>query len=427
MSAANLSGSDHESEHSDHSEAGAPGPSRAAPDAPRGVRVQPLAFVIHVPDLRNGNIDNIQQAAPKASVAREYKWAVIEDLPTDQAVACTEYFIRGSYAALLSTRGASVTDAEKTTARRRAIVLGAVRAGATAAYSLRRADFNITEVTLSGYTYADRHISTGTGNATATSNYALANSMAALEPVEIEVISALVYLGMAVPALQGVSLVASGHHYLPTTKNIFVGQKKQALGLLKDAGRAWVESMGDEFDDMAFHKSCHPISPPFKRQLSKQEALAPRLIASGHGAAAIRIPAIPSDAQIGKTGIALIRGAIPTIHGMGHTASVSDGIALMRMLEGAPEGREEREAVTQIQEWAAANSSVFAFCAGIVQAVHDASGSGRNTLLAAYSVKKAMSEHAAEVNRGVLYARAAAQRLRDQLADGTFPDPAIAA
>jgi len=422
-----MSASGRDSDPSDHSDTGAPGPSGPAPTAPRGVRIRPLEFVIHVPDLRNGSVDTIQQAAPKASVSREFKWAAIESLPANSAVDCTEYFIRGSYAALLSTRGAGVTDAEKATAKRRAIVLGAVRAGATAAYSLRRADFNITEVTLSGYTFADGHITTGTGNATATANFALANSMAALEPAEVEVISALVYLGMAVPALQGVSLVASGHHYLPTTKNIFAGQKKQALGLLKDAGRAWVESMGDDFDDMAFHKSCHPISPPFKRQLSKQEALAPRLVASGHGATAIRIPAIPSDAQIGKTGIALIRGAIPTIHGMGHTASVADGITLMKQLEGAPEGREEREAVTQIQEWAASNAAIFAFCAGIVQAVHDASGSGRNTLLAAYSVKKAMSEHAAEVNRGVLYARAAAQRLRDQLADGTFPDPAIAA
>lgn len=414
-------------DHSDTQAPGAAGPANPAPAAPVGVRIRPLEFVIHVPDLRNGSVDNIQQAAPKASVAREFKWAAIEALPSSEAVDCTEYFIRGSYAALLATRGVGVTEAEKATAKRRAIVLGSIRAGATAAYSLRRADFNITEVTLSGYTYANGRITTGAGNATATANYAIANSMADLDATEVTVVSALVYLGMAVPALQGVSLVASGHHYLPTTKNIFAGQKKQALGLLKDAGRAWIEAMGDDFDDMAFHKSCHPISPPFKRQLSKQEALAPRLIASGHGAAAIRIPAIPSDAQIGKTGIALIRGAIPTIHGMGHHASVMDGVGLMMALEGAPEGREEREAVTAIQQWAASNSAVFAFCAGIVQAVHDASGSGRNTLLAAYSVKKAMSEHAAEVNRGVLYARAAAQKLRDQLADGTFPDPAISA
>jgi hypothetical protein len=390
-----------------------------------GVKVKPLEFIIHVPDLRNGSVDTIQQAAPKASVAREYKWAAIETLPADKAVDCTEYFIRGSYAALLSTTGGAVSDADKATAKKCAIVLGAIRAGATAAYSLKRGDMNLSEVTRSGYVYADERISTGAGNATATTNYAVAQSMLELDATEVEVISALVYLGMAVPALQGVSLVASGHHYLPTTKNIFSGQKKQALGLLKATGRAWIEAMGDQFDDMAFHKACHPISPPFKRQLSKQAALAPRLIASGHGAAAIRIPAIPSDAQIGKTGIALIRSAIPTINLMGHTASVESGIRMMRTLEASSEGREEREAVVAIQDWAAAHSATFAFCAGIVQSVHDASGSGRNTLLSAYSVKKAMSEHAAEVNRGVLYARAAAQKLRDQLADGTFADPDI--
>lgn len=395
-----------------------------APVGPGQVIVK-LDFMIHVPDLRNGDVDNIQQAAPKASVAREYKWPAIENMPSSKAVECTEYLIRGSYAALLSTRGASITDADKAAARRKAIVLGAVRAGAAAAFSLTKNDFNLQECTTSGYAYDNGRISTGGGNGTATANYAIAASMADLESTEVQVISALVYLGMAVPALQGVSLVASGHHYLPTTRNIFAGTKKQALSLLKDAGRAWVESMGEEFDDMAFHKACHPISPPWKRQISKRSELAPRLIASGHGAAAIRIPAIPSDAQIGKTGIALIRGAIPTIQAMGHHASVLGGLEVMARLEGSPEGKEEREAVTQVQTWAAAHASTFAFCGGIVQAVHEAAGAGRNTLLAAYSVKKAMSEHAAEVNRGVLYARAASQRLRDQLADGTFPDPQI--
>jgi hypothetical protein len=399
----------------------------APPAANNGTLVRALEFVIHVPDLRNGSLDNIQQAAPKASVAREYKWPAIENLPPAEAVTCVEYIIRGSYAALLSGATGTLTDADTMAAKRRAIVLGSIRAGAAASYSLTRQDMTITEVTPTGYRYNSGRMIAGSGNETATARNAVAQSMAGLEPTEVEVIAALVYLGMAVPALQGVSLVMSGHHYLPTTRNIFSGQKKQALGLLKDTGRAWIEAMGEDFDDMAFHKACHPISPPVKRRLAKQAALAPRLLASGHGAAAIRIPAIPSDAQIGKTGIALLRGATSTIQSMGHSISVVNGLALMARLENASEGTDERNAVTEIQSWAATHYASFAFCAGIVQAVHESSGSGRNTLLAAYSVKKIMSEHASEVNRGVLYARAAAQKTREALADGSFLDPDIAA
>jgi len=401
------------------------GPPVAPAAVNAGDRIQTLDFVIHIPDLRNGSLDNIQQAAPKASVAREYKWPIIEDMPPSEAVTCVEYIIRGSYAALLSGATGTTTDADKLTAKRRAIVLGAIRAGAGASYQLTRQDMTITEMGLSGYKYNGGRMVSGAGNETATTRNGVAQSMAQLEPVEVEVVAALVYLGMAVPALQGVSLVMSGHHYLPTTRNIFTGQKKQALGLLKDAGRAWVEAMGEDFDDMAFHKACHPISPPVKRRLAKQAALAPRLIASGHGAAAIRVPAIPSDAQIGKTGLALLRGATATISSMGHTIGTLHGVSLLDKLEKAREGVEERDAVVDIQSWAAAHAASFAFCAGIVQAVHEASGTGRNTLLAAYSVKKIMSEHAAEVNRGVLYARAAAQKTREALADGSFADPKI--
>jgi len=237
----------------------------------------------------------------------------------------------------------------------------------------------------------------------------------------------LVYLGMAVPALQGASLVSSGHHYLPTTKNIFNGQKKQALGLVKEQTRAALEAMGETFDDMAFHKSCHPISPPFKRRMAKNPAIAARLQMSGHGAAAIRLPALPSEAAVGKTGVALVLSAKATIEAMGHTASVVSGQALIARLESAAEGREERDAVMAIQHWASVHVSSFSFCAGIVQHVHESVGAGQNTLLKAYSVRKMMAEHATEVQRGVMYARAAANKMRDALTSGEFADPSITA
>jgi hypothetical protein len=388
--------------------------------ADAGVKIMPLGFIIHIPDLRNGDLANIQQAAPKASIPSAYKWAHISGLMHTQAVDAVEYIIRGTYAQLMSDAGNDVTPAAKNDVRKRAIVLGAVRAGAIAAYKLDEGLMNKQECSTSGYRTASGQVFADNKSSTTGGKYTIASSMAALEAVEVEVISMLIYLGMAVPVLQGASLVSTGHHYLPTTKNIFAGMKRQALGLVKDAATAWVEAMGETFDDMAFHKSCHPISPPVKRRWAKDPSIAARLLASGHGAASVRLPATPSDAAIGKTCVALARAAQATIFNMGHNLTIVTGPNLIIKLEQANEGAEEREAIINIQNWAMTHAHTFAFCAGIVQQIHEAAGTGRNTLLAAYSVKKLMADHATDVATGIAYSRASAAATRRTLEDGTF-------
>jgi len=249
--------------------------------------------------------------------------------------------------------------------------------------------------------------------------------MEALSHLEVEVVGVLIYIGMAVPVLQGVSLVMSGHHYIPPTYNLFKGIKRQALGGCSSEARNWIDGMGEVFDDMAFHKACHPISPTLKRTLSKSSDTAQRLKASGHGAAAIRLPAIPSEASGGKAAIALARSAASTMHQMGHNIDVSIGMGLMTRLERAREGQEEADACDAVVNWIANVGDNLAFCAGIVSQVHESTGTGTNTILAAYSVKRIIADHPSAVNRGQVYARSASALLRKQLEDGNFPDPDI--
>jgi hypothetical protein len=395
------------------------------PPAPQGLEIRQLEFTIHIPDLLNGDVAKVTQAAPKASIGRAYKWPVIRALPPQLSIDAVEFIIRANYAHLVSSAGNSVTDAIRVELRRKAIVLGAIRAGATAAYKLMSVDMNTDECVAAGAQYASGRISQDTDGQTAAPRWTIMTGMEAFDPTEVGVIGVLVYLGMAVPVLQGASLVNTGHHYLPTTKNIFAGQKRQALGLATEAGRQWIEALGETFDDMAFHKACHPISPPRKRTWAKKQDVAQRLLMSGHGAAAIRLPAIPSDAAIGKTAIALANAARATIRSMGHTIQVTEGTQLIGDLEAADEGAEERECIQNIQFWATAHMSQLAFCAGIVQHLHETTGSGRNTLLSAYSVKKLMSDQAAQVQLGVTYARVAAQKNREAMESGNFRDPMI--
>jgi len=413
---------------SDEEPAEQPAP-RAAPEGQfvtgTGAAIRPLGFVITIPDLRNGSLVNIQQAAPKASMSALYHWPVVTGLPWTRAVDAVEHIIRACYAQHIHAMGANITDAQSADARKKAIVLGAIRAGAAAAYKIAAQDLTRSELSPSGMLYQGGRIGQSANGGTATGRWTAAQTMAQMDRAEEGVVAMCVYMGMAVPVLQGVSLVMTGHHYIPTTYGLFKGIKKQALGSVTPDVRAWTEALGETFDDMAFHKACHPIAPALKRSLSKSVDVALRLKASGHGSAAIRLPAVPSEASGGKAAIALLRSAAPTLKQMGHSITWSVGEQKMFDLEHAAEGAPEAKACDQVVKWVSDNSDKLAFCAGILQHVHETTGSGKNTILSAYSVKRIVSDSPAAVSQGVMYARAASAKLRTAMESGAFQDPLI--
>jgi len=403
----------------------------------------PIDIRVTVPDLRNGNVEDITQAAPRASIPVAYKWAHIQGLTHDQYVPMAEYVIRAQYAQVLSEAGDAPSDADKSAAKLKAIVLGSIRAGAASAFRLNPNDFNREEVAGTGSTFHPARAaapatdtsaavtaapaSVDTTDGTASPKHGVATGMEAITAAEVDVINTLLYLGMSVPAMQGVSLTLTGHHFLPTTKNVFLGMKRQSIQAGGTAVTTWIEARADDFDDWAFHKACHPILPPLKRTWAKSAETGARLVASGHGAAAIRIPALPSDAQAGKAGIAVMVKASAIIRGMGHTISWDDGTARVKAAERAREGREERDAVDSIRAWYASHVDSIAFCAGIIRHLSESLGTTRESTLNAFSIRKAMSDGSASVSRGVVYCRAYLARVRDQADRGEFADPAISA
>jgi hypothetical protein len=402
-----------------------------------------LPITVTVPNLRNGAAEDITQAAPRASIPAHFKWAHIQHLASADYPVYVDAVIRAQYAQLMAGITGGVTDAARAQARNTAIVLGAVRAGAAAAYNLAPHDFNAEEVVGTSSTFtagtdavpatdtaaaqAAVGATIGTTAGTAGALHTVAQGMEAVTEEEVAVINTVMYLGMAVPAMQGISLTVSGHHFLPTTKNTFLGMKRQASQAGGQLVASWIDARGDEFDDWAFHKACHPILPALKRTWAKSPQMAARLVASGHGAAAIRIPALPSDAQAGKASLAVFMKAAPVIRSMGHTIAYSEGQRLISVVEQSAEGRDEMVAVNNVRAWFVAHTADIAFCAGIVQHLAETTGATRESTLRAFSIKKAMADSASEVSRGITYCRAHLARLRDQAADGTFPDPRITA
>lgn len=401
------------------------------PAPPLAANVAALAMRIVVPNLRNGDVAAIGQAAPRSSIPDRFKWAHITNMTPADMVPNVDAVIRATYAQLLAGNPDATQPNVMTASRNAAIVIGSIRAGAASAWTLTPADMNREEVVGSGSEFAAvagsavGHVDRGAG--TAGGNYALATGMTAITPQEVNVINILAYLGMAVPVMQGISLVLTGHHYLPTTKNHFMGMKRQALQAGGEEVTVWIEALGDSFDDWAFHKACHPISPPVKRSWAKNVDVAARMTASGHTAAAIRIPALPSDAQGAKAVLAVMVKAAPVIQGMNHHISWAQGTAAIRAVELAAEGREELDAVAAAKAWVSAHSSQAGFCAGIVRFLADSEGTGQDSTLRAFSVRKIIGDKAADVSKGTTYARAYTQRMREQALDGTFTDPNIVA
>jgi hypothetical protein len=351
-----------------------------------------------------------------------YHWPHIKSLTHVKHVEAVEQLIRAAYAQMVQIVGNSATAAQMTENRKKAIVLGAIRAGAASAYKLTPQDMLQHEVVNSGMEYYTNPeaIRQSASGSTSNARWTAAQSMTALDADEETVVATCVYIGMAVPVLQGVSLVMTGHHYIPTTYNLFKGIKRQAIGGISQGARSWIEGLGETFDDMAFHKACHTISPTLKRSLSKEGNVALRLRASGHGSAAIRLPAVPSEASGGKASVALIRSAYSIVRSMDVSISSEAGEQLLRNLDDASEGPEEAAACDAIVNWVSKNQQSLAFCAGVVQQVHETSAMGRNTILAAYSIKRIMSDNPAEVNRGIIFARAAAQKQRTEMEAGQF-------
>jgi hypothetical protein len=406
---------------------GGNGGARPAARGAVGRTTWPVNIV--VPDLRNGSAETIGQAAPSASIAGKYMWVVIKNLANVDHVPFADAVIRATYAQLCpveTAEGKSVA-----MIRKRAIILGSVRAGAAAALRLEPAHMNTKECVGSGSEFvpgangADGHIASAGG--TADANHTLAVGMDGLTLLEASAANLMMFAGMAIPLLQGASLVSSGHHYIPTTKNMFDGLKKQIMNIATQEMVTWFNELGTDLDDLMFHKACHPISPPVKRTWAKTESFSAKLKAAGLGAASIRVPAIPSDAQVGRAFQAVLEEATPVIMGMGHKITLENIRKLNRDVELATEGAPETAAVIAVQNWAKTHGADAAFCAGIVKGQNEARGGGRSSTLKAKSVEKVMAEHATQATLGEGYARVFRDKSRRAMDDGTFVDPNIVA
>jgi len=386
------------------------------PVPPAGAPMVELANVIAVPDIRNGVLADITSAAPREYIPAAYRWSIITGLAANEAPKFVEYVCRAQFVALCAGAYQTMDDPARVLARKKAIVLGSIRAVVMAAYQLTAADMQATEITGSGKAVdgEPNHRVIVDAPGTAAAHGAAWTGWVPANDAERIVMNGLMYLGIGVPALQGLSLVKYGHHYL---SNAGEAPKKPWQAMIKQVRAAVtpdvVTYMDYEwFGDVAFHKSCHPILPAVKQGLAKSPAVKDRLVAANLGSAAVRLPATPPDFEIVKASVAVLNEAKMSLEAMQFVINTARLDAAVTAVATAAPGDPERVAVQTACQLIEVNSARIAYSAGIVAKIHESSKP--STLLTAYSMKRIIGENSESYDRG--YRAKAALNIREAAA-----------
>ena len=180
-----------------------------------------------------------------------------------------------------------------------------------------------------------------------------------------------------------------------------------------------------DFDDVVFHKSTHPISPGLKRQWGKSELMAERLRRANLAAAAVRIPATPTDAMIAKAGRTALLKAAPTLAIVGAKYTFDDVDDILRRLTAATTATQEASIIQEARSWGETHGAAIALAAGVLQALaaRTTGTQTQDTVLKAYSIRKAMQTHPGEVSRGESVVKVAKQLDETAMAAGKFAFP----
>lgn len=401
------------------------GPADGGGDAgapPGGIPIAPMANLIAIPNIRNGALADITSAAPREYIPRSYRWSVVGGLPTAEMPAYVEVVCRAQFVTLCDGNYGAMDEPARVLARRKAIVMGSIRAAVAAAYQLVENDMQATEVTSSpravGGAVGARTLVDVPGSAVAAA--AAWNGWVDATDAERTVMNALMYLGIGVPALQGFSLVRFGHHFLSTggdaPKKPWVALVKQVRASVPEAVHTWMDY--EWFQDVAFHKACHPISPATKQAWAKDPATKARLVTANLGSAAVRLPATPPDFEQAKAALSLLQKAKPSLEGMSITINLAGLLASADAVARADPGQPTRDAVAAAVHLVEAHAPRVAYAAGIVAKIHETGAP--SSLLTAFSIRRLVRENQESYDAGFRAKAALNVRVAEQLTRGEF-------
>jgi hypothetical protein len=357
----------------------------------------------NVPDLRNGSVADVSSMACRASIPAMYFWANIVGLTKKNAMANLDLVVRSTQITLGNTPAA----------REKALVMGVTRAVSVAAWGIVEGEINGSERTPVIINIVNDIATWATGFAV------VGNATAALSVAEQELVPFLMHMAAPVVALQGLSLVETDHHFIATTAMYFTKHKDHVMKSTSNAMRDLVTSLGTDFNDVMFHKACHPISTNIKMGIARSVTVSTRLRASNCPTAAIRFPAVPGEVKAARAALALVNRASPTVVSMGGSVSVECLTAAVTALSLATTPATMISASAALAIVMDAMKPNIAYCAGIVRQEQEAAGVVVSTLMNSHFIKRIIDEHAVHVGDGVAIAKARAVARSMNVREGT--------
>jgi len=253
--------------------------------------------------IRNGDLSAAKSLLIRPAVPPMYHWSPISGLAHTAAIANVGAFIRVAHAQM--TIGSPAGTAAGLM-RKRAIILGTVRAVVTELYAISDSDL------IPGERAGSMLVATQGDNGAWTFGFPvglqenikteLRKEFSATED-ERAAISAIHMCSIGLPACQGFSLIMTGHHFLDDPK----GHSRRCFNVVENAFwkhsavRSWFEDNTDDIRDAMWHKSCHPLAISLKQKVSQSLEVKAMIIEAGAGAAASRLPAVESELRRAKS------------------------------------------------------------------------------------------------------------------------------
>lgn len=411
--------------------------------------IDALPVKLPVFDLANGALESITAITPSSSIPASFYMVWIENLAPEAYLDYVTLYARAHYAQLRVLEGGM----DVARARKCAIVVAGVRAGAIAYYRLSNQMIQNGEKSPPRLKYvhaihaalaipatatapavpaveaAPAKFEFDASGGSATELAAAWNSWTNMTAAEKDLLVACSIYGVPALVTQGWSLVKNGHHYLSnagdSAKSGWKAIRKQLDGKISAETKSLINDMGAEFADWANHKALHPVKMTHKIRLAQDASVPAKLRKAEWGAAAVRLPAVEPIFEYPKAAVAVIESVRGTIEAAGGSVDVTGLKESMDAVLTEQNQATRANMIASVVGRLAVKDPLVAYAAGILTALVEASGAAGDTKLSAHSIGRVTREHQHEFDQGKKLYRDQSARAREAAARGEFTAPNI--
>lgn len=358
-----------------------------------------------LPRLRNGDVAQYRVVHIAAGIPAMYNYFEIGPIAEITDVMRFIKVEAAIYAQQFEADGVSTAEA-----RKRGVVLAAVRIGMRKSWQLENADI-IRAQRHDAAWYTARHriadpMTTDDEIEIALPNEPVRNHYTAIaadnDLCEPSTIAKLLRLGMAAPVVTGVILVKTDglHHFVEPHKNVFRVVMKQVLGSVDNIPFGMSQ---DDFEDIVAHKAAHVVNTGTLIQFARDPATRAKLMAAGLASAAVRCPAMYGP----ESAMSAVESLVMKVRDIGRAANIAIDIDSFRADRNAvfdgldldtPDGRSE--ATVRATEFTADHGVDIARCVGVVRATCENANIPAPPLLRSYALRRVVNDNTAAASEG---------------------------